>query len=267
MPDMIEKALCEGYCSSILLHSCDPSIITHKLTNESLDAVVKGMGAKQGDNVLAICGSGMQAFALLESVDSVVAIDCHHNQAEYANYLKQLFKSEDYIRFLGLKHWKERKLECSELSPHALGFLNYFLQLELGIYDCASRTEILGSIKFSSRMRKISSKIDNLEIRLGNIFEIDAHKGQFNKIYLSNAISHRAAPMSKKFYGAAMRKFSDALPPGGLVYVSDRDDPEMLKSEGRWPSSLVEDNNLSSIARSYEQKSFYNWKPKVFRKI
>ena len=72
--------------------------------------------------------------------------------------------------------------------------------------------------------------------------------------------------MSNKSYGDAMSKFADTLPRGGLIYVSDRDDPKMLKSDGRWPSCLLEDKYLSTIERSYEQKSFCNWKPKVFRK-
>ena len=267
MPDMIEKALCSGYCKSIGLNFCDDSIIKHKLTNESLDAIAKGMDAKHGDRVLAICGSGMQAFALLESVDYIVAVDCHHNQAEYANYLRQLLKSEDYLGFLGLKNWNGGKINCSKLSPHSLGFLKYFLQMELGIYDSAIRSEIIESVQSSSRMRKISSKIDCLEIRLGNIFELDVREGQFNKIYLSNAIAHRMAPMSDKAYGDAMKKFSGALPHKGLVYISDREDSDMLKAAGKWPSRLEEDRYLTTIARNYQQKSFYNWKPKVFRKI
>lgn len=53
-------------------------------TNESLDAIVKGMNVNETDDIIAVCGSGDQAFALLEYAGSVLAVDSDRQQIEYA---------------------------------------------------------------------------------------------------------------------------------------------------------------------------------------
>jgi len=53
-------------------------------TNESLEAIITGLEPNSEDNVLTICGSGDQAFALLEFGCQVIAIDENPQQICYA---------------------------------------------------------------------------------------------------------------------------------------------------------------------------------------
>ena len=52
-------------------------------TNESLDAIVLGLGVGPGDTVLAVAGSGDQAFAMLATGARVVVADSRQQQIDY----------------------------------------------------------------------------------------------------------------------------------------------------------------------------------------
>jgi len=75
------------------------STLGHRCTNESLAAIVNGLDVNETDDILAICGSGDQAFALLEKAHSVTAVDIYKNQVDYARYRKRCLKEEKYAFF------------------------------------------------------------------------------------------------------------------------------------------------------------------------
>lgn len=59
--------------------------MVYEITNECTEAIVAGLDLKSYDKVITICGSGDQAFAILNYVDSITAVDMKENQVDYAN--------------------------------------------------------------------------------------------------------------------------------------------------------------------------------------
>lgn len=53
-------------------------------TNESLEAIIAGLQPKEGENILAICGSGEQANEINQKGTNVLAVDIDEKQLEYA---------------------------------------------------------------------------------------------------------------------------------------------------------------------------------------
>jgi len=70
-------------------------------TNESLGAVVAGLEPSKDDRILAIAGSGDQAFALAESGAKIKVVDRNPAQLDYVRRRLECLRAGDYEGFFG----------------------------------------------------------------------------------------------------------------------------------------------------------------------
>jgi S-adenosylmethionine:diacylglycerol 3-amino-3-carboxypropyl transferase len=75
--------------------------VKYVATNESLDAIIKGMEITPEDRILSICGSGDQSFAMLaENPKKIIAMDYNLDQIRYAEHRVNALKKKNYKEFL-----------------------------------------------------------------------------------------------------------------------------------------------------------------------
>lgn len=132
-------------------------------TNESLSAIIKGLKPKPSDHILAIAGSGDQAFALLEYGCRVTAIDFSEEQIRFISRQRQRIK-QNRVRFLS----EEKESEFEAANPY---------------YSMTIR-ESRAAYFNERRVARIADSLHNLSLRHDSISRIT---GTFNKMYLSNA--------------------------------------------------------------------------------
>ena len=202
-------------------------------TNESLKSIVNGLDVNSQDEILAICGSGDQAFAILELAKRVVAIDKNSKQLELAEERRDMIKEGDF---------------------------KFFWNNHLYLADKDKRKSVFNKRKLyfnKERLRRIKNNIDNLSFLNEDIFYIGNNGnnlGSFTKIYLSNA-------------QGVIENILSLIPLGGLIYYSfnekeypESDDEKHSKIISR-PLFLKEE--LTEKARMYENR----WYPLVYEKV
>lgn len=205
-------------------------------TNESLDAIAKSMQLTREDNVLAILGSGDQAFALLEYAGSVVAMDDIQEQAAYAQGQKELISQGSFEQFLA-----RRVIN----APDAYKSMQEYF-------------------KSPGRLDSIRKRLNHLEIREGDIFS-DSPGNQFSKIYLSNALAY----IPLKDNEQKMELLIEKLKPSGLLYITEvwditiRPDSPFHNIEHPFHEIMKIDAELTHIARAHQPK---RWTPVVYRR-
>lgn len=148
----------------------DPDVF-YDFTNESLSAIIAGLDPQPEDTIVAIAGSGDQAFALLESGARVIAVDHNSKQIDFIKNRIQLLEQRDDNGFLFVEQADE-----------------YIDDLK----DClASRNDYFLS---QCRLDIIHSNIDNLSLHLGDIGTLIPQLADsgVTKVYLSNLFSHLA---------------------------------------------------------------------------
>ncbi|MFA6462161.1 MAG: hypothetical protein WCV90_07915 [Candidatus Woesearchaeota archaeon] len=218
-----------------------------QLTNESLEAVMAGLEVNEEDRVLAICGSGDQALAILETAHSVLAVDRSPLQVEYALSRINALKRGDIERFL----YAEPEAVTSNFDQEKGKKKrdDYFLR--------------------EGRLLRIASKLDQFELRRVEDVSDALNKDQFNKIYLSNILSYGKFDLPE-----IMRYFSRliaSLPLNGLIYISDHEELWAFSEEYRvarnikeslWPKN-IKVNPSTSLARMQERF----WSPSVYQKV
>ena len=219
--------------------------LNYSHTNEDLRSIIFGLDLNAKDNVLAVAGSGDQAFAILELAGSVTIIDVNSNQIEYIKKRIESLKKKDYgdflkIRIPGVRDNLLRGKFSKGYSKFNLGKRNeYFLK--------------------KGRLNKIGKNLNNFKInKLGDILKIAQKKTGYSKIYLSNIFRFNYSindwdPLTKKVLG----RIAKNLPKGGLIYISDH--PKQLDVKG-----LKLDKNLTQKARKFETT---NWPPAIYRRI
>jgi len=136
-------------------------MLEYSHSNEDLRAIVHGLDLSLDDKVLAICGSGDQAFAMLEKAGKVVAVDTNKSQLTYAIERLKHLKNGNHSRFV-----LNRPDQCFDLRNNQ----SYFDK---------------------RRFKKIRSKINSLTIikSSSDIFSY-TEEDNFTRIYLSNALSY-----------------------------------------------------------------------------
>ncbi|MDD4878177.1 MAG: hypothetical protein PHO02_04020 [Candidatus Nanoarchaeia archaeon] len=208
----------------------------YRTTNESLEGVIKGMQLSKDDNVLAILGSGDQAFAMLEYADSVVAIDSKPGQLAYAQKQKELLAEGNIQKFLTRK----ATIQSPTLRRRIADVKDYFNE--------------------PGRIGKIREKLGNLRIEKGDIFA-DLPESQFSRIYLSNVL--RYVPYNE-FCVDKLLLLAEKLKPNGLLYITDERD---LYRESLTPLEIKmeKDDELTRIAKK-EEKKIGVWAPVVYRR-
>ena len=73
--------------------------VNYSVTNESIDAVIKGLNLKSNDSVLAVAGSGDHAFAMLEYAGEVKVIDSNPFQIDLVMLRAELLRIGRYDLF------------------------------------------------------------------------------------------------------------------------------------------------------------------------
>ncbi len=199
--------------------------VSFRYTNESLDAIVRGMAVNETDDIIAICGSGDQAFAMLEYAKSVVAIDNDRRQIEYAIERAAMIKGGDFEKLF--------EAPCNRNKKDKLMSIAYFSQ--------------------PGRLERIRQNINRLEIRhVNSIFIGEVEEGRFTKIFLSNIMGfHGFLPYSEE-QQYFIAEIAARLRMPGLMYFSDE---KKLCSLAEL-KDIVRDDVLSNIAREEEDKAY-----------
>ncbi len=237
--------------------------VNYSSTNENLQAIVEGLAPSSEDSVLAIAGSGDQAFALLEFAGRVEAVDISQNQIEFMHSRVKALKERDYTRFFDKLDdgWiLDERSRRKEEERRA-----YFLDENL------------------NRLERIRKKLDNLVIAPPrNIFDTE-NQPKFSRIYLSNTLGYPQGDLylsfdEKERLLREMVQMVQILSPEGLVYVSNhgrlcrafgiatsRDfwEPDPLRERMFLPNELELVPKLSMRSRNFEK----NWEPAVYRRI
>lgn len=226
------------------------------VTNESLEAIVAGLNPQQNDSVLAICGSGDQAFSLLEKADKITIVDSRDCQIQYFLKRKLLLEAGEFDRFLNLEQEPRDIKDMSDLK-----FRNKYFS--------------------AKRLERIKSKLKDSEIKtiFGDIFNLRFPKGEFNKVYLSNALSYgHLGSVCLEAIEERLRIISGELSEKSLTYISDSERVigraivcDYAEDENSFlnPLGLRINPELTVNAQRLQDKAKYwnsFWKPAVLEK-
>lgn len=204
----------------------------YKNTNEYLPAIVAGLDLRADDKFYGICGSGDQAFAALEFVKKVVAVDKDENQIIYAEERKNNLYAGNF------------NFECNSMAR------DYF--------------------SLEGRLEKIGTKLDQLTFLKVDDFLDKLDLDSFSKIYMSNLLYWTLRKQSG--VNAYMQKLANKIPEGALVYISCARDilgqvvEFKFHWDKKWPKNLIEVEKLSAIANKLEEEKS-KWTPGVYRKV
>src|SRR3989344_2103041 len=178
----------------------------YEATNEWLPSIVRLLEPQENDCIAAVCGSGDQAFALLESGAKVVTIDREWHQIEYARRRGSALQENDLSAFL---RTKDPEYDRNSLS----------------LIDQSNRY-----FKVPGRLELIRRNLDGITFREGPFLEIVADgEFQWSKLYLSNILMnewlrknwHRNDARAER--PAQLTAMLPHLQRGGLVYMSGVD--------------------------------------------
>ena len=233
----------------------------YQVTNESLSAIIAGLAINQQDRVLAVGGSGDQAFALLETAAKVSVVDSNPEQIELIKYRARMLKKGNYGEFL-------------RASPTTN---------DIEEEDIFKRNIYFSDSK-NVRLNNIKANIDSLEIiEARDVASSSWNDCFFTKVYLSNILSYELYDHGQfeKIGENIERTFSILSPQmalQSLVYLADyhRAFVEVAKHKKisdlqLHPSGFVLDNILTRKAVAIEREEAIlswdtAWVPAVFRK-
>ncbi|MFH1064896.1 MAG: hypothetical protein V1734_00105 [Nanoarchaeota archaeon] len=212
-------------------------------TNESLDSIIVGMMLDRRDKVLAILGSGDQAFAMLEYGCSVIAVDCNAKQRRLAETRVEMLAGGDTHGFLYYAGCEENLVDDSDMM-HRDARNEYFMR--------------------AGKLGKIRRNLSNLKIRKEDIFNV-REKG-FTKIYLSNALVLYGTCIGRDdYWNKCLKAMVRLLEPEGLLYISNShciDD--ILAYSRKEEKTLRLEKELTKKCRQFDTGE---WTPGVYRKI
>jgi hypothetical protein len=175
----------------------DYSGLVYPATNESLEAIVKGLDIKEGDNVLAISGSGDQPFAILENASSVTGVDYNEVQHRFVLNRAEMLRAGQFSNFV----LAGKSVEGCDIERNIERRKEYFSS--------------------NGRLQKISSKMNRFGSEFGDFYEIVERKGRmFRKLYLSNIMSFNK--FDNLYWDAPdLKRIAPSVQPGTLVYLAD----------------------------------------------
>lgn len=232
----------------------------HSCTNESLNAIVLGLNLSPEDSVLAVAGSGDQAFAILEFVRQVKAVDIAPEQIEFMRQRAEALRVGDYAEFLRSDVRGSRDNLLAANYPE-------FTEFNSAEFNLNRRRKYFAEDD-KKRLGRIQGNLGNLVIsEPANILEVAQTETGFSKIYLSNVFEYgkhgpsRRDILMKQVLGNIARN----MPLDGLIYVANHlDEDKDLKCDSFLPPELKVDGDLSSRARRYEESI---WKPAVYKRV
>ena len=200
-------------------------------TNESLASIIAGMDVQEDDEILAICGSGDQAFALAEYAQRVMAVDFNSAQVKYAQKRKEELLSNDMKDFL----------ECDTR-----------LVADPGYYSCRD-----AYFREKGRMVKIRQKLGSLDFQKVDFFDVLARERNLTKLYLSNILTRPYLNTRK------VRETIAGLPEGVLLYLVCHE----YKNLPLYEMPLKIEEKLTQRAKAFANQAAVLWEPLVCRKV
>jgi len=208
---------------------------TYARTNENLVSIVKGLDVGPEDYILAVGGSGDQAFALLEYVGKVLAVDIEQYQVSRMLKQAESLRYGDYESFLRrrMRYYKNKGLD---------GLFELEKKSGTGYFD-------------KERLDRIREKLPTLDIRKADILDVCQNENGFTKVYLSNALTGHHDELGPK-----LKLISQSIPLEGLVYASNG----ITINEALNETGFIIDRFLSRITYFIGDS---NWDPIVLRKI
>ncbi|MFA5887974.1 MAG: DUF3419 family protein [Candidatus Nanoarchaeia archaeon] len=218
-------------------------------TNESLDAVVRGMDVKSSDDIIAVCSAGCQPFALIEKANSVVAVDYNEAQIEYAMKRAEALKAGNYGSFF--PEVEEGRITLERDRDTAM---KYF-----------SRSTLFGRIfKSKTRLERIRNKLDRIEFKAAIMqdFVKNMESGKYSKAYLSNALTF--SKLFKNNQQGFIQRLAAKLRNPGLIYLTDGYDIYL-----KYACNIEEDKKLTKISLDLERANVESgryWRPSIWRK-
>ncbi len=221
--------------------------LMYSVTNENLTATVQGLDLNSKDSVLAVGGSGDQAFAILEFARRVIAIDTETAQLEFMKKRFEALKEGDYERFL------------QEETNSIMDCLDYRRKEQAETYKASRRKYFLEN----ERLGKIRDKIGSITFEYGDILKIARTRRDFSKIYLSNTLGWDNLPYEdwEPDTIEILREISINLRKNGLIYISNFH----KKNDTKFPNELKIDEDLTKKVQELEKDSWCH--PCVLRKV
>jgi hypothetical protein len=215
------------------------------VTNESLDAIMLGLGINEKDRVLSPGGSGDQDFAMLEKAEKVFVSDIETTALDFIRYRAGLLLSGNYEEFL------DPGFEVKdELARRDFDRRRKYFQME--------------------RLERIRARLDDLHLLPPGPIQ-KCLSGPVTKIYLSNVLTYSGCP--REYLGfQGLRFFTDRLEAGGLIYVASFDPYPLRKRffKPKLPAGLEIDVSLTEKVREIQEAqtgTITSWVPSVFRKV
>lgn len=207
-------------------------ITGYTYTNETLEAVVRGLALNGSERVLAIGPD--QGFALLEDAMEVTVVD---------------------VNTYTLHVLSQRKKLLQQGNIH--GFLSYDAPNETRTSNVRARNDYFTK---PGRLDKICSKLADLHITgPADVVRYAVQNPGFDRIYASNALGDFLY-YEEELITDALENISKGLASDSLLYVTYHTRYQVASS----PHLLV-DSEMTMIARALEQKQ--SWNPVVYKKI
>jgi len=208
---------------------------TQNSTNESIEAIIIGLDVQSGDKILAIGGSGDQAFAMIGKGAIITTVDSDEDQLNFMFRRLNQIQNGDYEKFMSNREWK--------------GIRNqpYFSE---------------------SFFQNIHSNTNNISIIQGNIFEIaEKNESQFDKVYLSNAPTYEIGFPHYQEVRKRIARGATGLKIGGLLYFSENYGWAISSQEFvREGLNFLKKESQRARKLETENKSNFGWIPYVFKK-
>ena len=257
--------------------------LRYSYTNEDLRGIILGLDFSPEDSVLAVAGSGDQAFAFLEFTRQVKAVDIVPEQIELMRQKAEALRIGDYDEFFKVEATGSYDGNLSgSHSPEFSEFNRHRRRMYFAEDD-------------PQRLERVRANLDNLVIaEPADILKVAQTESGFSKIYLSNVLGYgdgisyanateilgniaRNLPIDGLIYVANHERISDRFKPsivlrGGienkignsmdLYDMLDKD--KDLRESSFLPPELEVDRALSKAARTYDKGI---WKPAVYRRV
>ncbi len=226
--------------------------VHYPATNEGLLGIIEGLKPTKNDNILSICGSGDQAFALLEYARTVLAVDISLPQLAYTR------KRMEYL--------KERKFDDFLYPP---GHKSVFA-------DKKEKHDLIARAQYFTpeRLERIAQNLDRLTLTAKCIYDhVIENEEQFTKIYLSNALEHivRSIPESLhlEYQADVLNQFAEALKYEGNLFISGRENGVQAFLEQNpqaTPKLRIDQNRTIAARKTIPFHRGIQFVPTIFRK-
>jgi hypothetical protein len=181
---------------------------------------VQGLNLDENDSVLAICGSGDQAFAFCEKARRVVAIDLDNSVLRYAkSRVDNLIQGNCENFFIPSSNQLLRPLIRKNLA--------YFLDIDVARISENSTIFELGVE--NDRPKSIISNVPSIEfVEINLIDAIEKIGCDHNKVYLSNAVDwlyyfeqKKDGSSPEKVVAELFDSLCQNLSKGTIIYCTD----------------------------------------------